>query len=98
VFLVPWFEDGIYEALKGCQWITHSKEYNQCLKKASPCFKGCFPLVFITNSDVIVSPSYIEFAEELHPLEVFNAFCEVWEQGYIFADDGIEWSIVYDIA
>jgi hypothetical protein len=31
-------------------------------------------------------------------LEVFNAFCKVWEWGHIFLSDGIEWSIVYDVS
>jgi hypothetical protein len=50
------------------------------------------------NSNVIVSPSYIEFAKELHSLEIFNTFCKVGEWGDIFAGNGVKWSIVYDVA
>jgi hypothetical protein len=28
IFLVPWFEDGIYEMLEGCWQITHPKEHD----------------------------------------------------------------------
>jgi hypothetical protein len=68
------------------------------LKEASSYFKGCLPPIFVTDSDVIVPPSHVEFAEELHSLEVFDTFCEVGEQGDVFACDGVEGPIVYDVS
>jgi hypothetical protein len=50
------------------------------------------------DSDVIVSPSYVELAEELHPLEIFDTFRKVRERRDVFACHGIEGSIVYDVS
>jgi hypothetical protein len=68
------------------------------LEEASPHFKGCLPPVFVADSDVVVPPLYVKFAEEFHSLEVFDAFCEVGEWGYVFACDGVEGSIIYNIS
>ena len=90
IFLIPRFKDGVHEALEGGRGITHSKEHDFWFKKPSACLEGSFPLITATNSNIIVSPSYIEFTEEFHALEIFNTFCKIWEKGNIFSSNGIE--------
>jgi hypothetical protein len=59
--------------LKGSWGVTHAEEHNFWFKEPSSDLKGSFPLVTVTNSNIVISPSDIKFAEELHFLEVFNA-------------------------
>jgi hypothetical protein len=68
------------------------------LEEAYSCFESHLPSIFVTNSDVIVPPSYIELAEEFHSLEIFDTFRKVGEWGYVFACDGVEGSIIYDVS
>jgi hypothetical protein len=98
IFSIPWFKDGIHEPLERCRGVAHAEKHDEHLKKAPPCFERCLPPVFIADSDIIVSPSYVEFAKKFHPLEVLDTFREVGERGYVFSCNGIEGSIVYDIS
>ena len=47
---------------------------------------------------IVVSPSNVELAEELHALEVFDTLGEIGEWGDIFLGDCIEWLVVDDVA
>ena len=97
-FLVPGFQYCVHKLLEGSRGVTHSKEHDFRLKEPSACFECAFPLIGFANSNIVVSPTHIEFTEYLHSLQVFNALCKVWEWGDIFLSDSIEGSIVNNVS
>jgi len=48
--------------------------------------------------NVVVSPSNVELAEELHALEVFDTLGEIGERGDILLGYCVEWMVVDNIA
>ena len=61
-------------------------------------FEGAFPFIAFTDANVVVSPSNVEFTEELHALEVFNTLGKIGERGDVFLGYCIEWMVVDDVA
>ena len=59
--------------------------------------EGTFPFVAFTDAYVVVSPSNIEFAEELHALEVFDTLGKIGERGDVLLGYCIEWTVVDDV-
>jgi hypothetical protein len=53
----------IHEALEGGGVVAHAKEHNSWFKESLTHFKGSLPLVFFSDSNIIVSPANVEFAE-----------------------------------
>jgi len=48
--------------------------------------------------DVVVAPSDVEFAENLHALEVFNTLGKVREWGDVLAGNSVEGAVVNDVS
>ena len=46
----------IHHGLEGGQHIHETKEHDHGFKKAPVGLEGCFPLITITNSDIIITP------------------------------------------
>jgi len=61
-------------------------------------FEGGFPFIPFAYVNIVIAPSYVEFAEQLHSLEVFNTLGKVRKGGDIFLSDCIEWVVVDDVA
>ena len=51
--------------------------------------EGAFPFIAFMDVTIVVSPSNVEFAEQLYSLEVFNALSKIGEQGDIFLGDSL---------
>jgi len=60
--------------------------------------EGALPFITFVDAYVVVSPSNIELAEELHALEVFNTLGKIGEWGDILLGYCIEWMVVNDVA
>jgi len=60
-------------------------------------FECPFPLVAFLDSDVVIAPSDVEFAEYFYPLQVLDTLCKVWEWCDVFAGNSVEGSIVNDV-
>src|SRR6267154_584822 len=58
-------ESGIHHGLESGRRIGESKEHNSGLEESSVRLEGCFPSISIFDTDIIISPSYIEFSEPL---------------------------------
>ena len=83
-FLVLWFKYCVHKSLEGSWGVAHSKEHHFAFEQPSARFKGHFPLVIVTDSDVVVAPSYIKLAEQFVSLQVFNALRKVGQWGDVF--------------
>jgi len=61
-------------------------------------FESSFPFIPFTYVNIVVTPAYVKFAEQLHSLEVFYILGEVRKGGDIFSSDCIKWVVVDDVA
>src|SRR6202453_5480095 len=57
------FVNLIHHCLESCGGVTESKKHDSGLKESISCFERRFVFVAFLDSDVIVSPSYIEFSD-----------------------------------
>jgi hypothetical protein len=64
--------------LKGGRAITEPEEHHRGFEKAERCDECTLPLVVFLDSDVIVSPPYIEFSEQGG---IFHIIDEFWDEG-----------------
>jgi hypothetical protein len=89
-------EDVVHHGLKGCWRICESKEHNRWFEQSFARFKGCLPFVSLFDTDVVVSPSYVEFGEQFLSGEVVDQFSD--ERKWVFIGDSplVQSSIVLD--
>jgi hypothetical protein len=64
--------------LEGSWGVAHAKKHDVWFKEPPSGFEGSFSLVTIANPNIVIAPSDVKLAEELHALEVFNIFSKVW--------------------
>ena len=57
-------EDMVHERLECGGCITESKEHDSGFEEPHGSYEGSFPLVFLSNADVIVPPTNVEFGEQ----------------------------------
>ena len=62
----------IHKALESGRGIGETEEHHSGFKESLMGDEGSFSLMSIFDSDIIVSPSDIEFGEDFHPLEFIN--------------------------
>ena len=62
----------IHKTLEGSGGIAQAKGHYGGFKETSMSNKGSFPLMFIFNTDIIVSPSDIKLGEYLSALKLVN--------------------------
>ena len=87
-------EDVVHKGLE-CRWcIAKPKEYHCMSEKSQGCDEGGFPLVFLTNVDVVIAPSDVELHEEGSVLHVVDEFRDKWQGIRILDGVGIKISIV----
>jgi len=65
-FIDEFSEDVIHHCLECHQAVSETKEHDKGFKQASVHLKGCFPLVSVIDSHIVVSPSDINLGEVLH--------------------------------
>ena len=59
-------------------WVTHSKKHHCWFKKSSVRFEDHFPFVPISDPNIIVSPSNIQFSESSCSFEFVQEFADQW--------------------
>ena len=62
------------------------------------CLEGGFPFVAFPDTNIVIAPLNVEFAKQLHALEVFYALGKIGEWGDVFLSNCIEGAVVDDIA
>ncbi len=65
-------EHAVHGALEGRGGVGQSKEHYSRFEQPFGCFESGFPFVSLLNSDVIVSPLYVELGEEGSSLELLQ--------------------------
>ena len=64
----------IHEGLKSAGRIAESKEHDGWFEKSKRGDECSFPLIFLPNMDVVVTPANVEFSEVGGILHVVNKF------------------------
>ena len=69
----------IHEVLEGGRGISETKEHYGWFEESLMGDKGSFPLMFILDSDIIISPLDIKFGEDFCPLEFIDKIRNEWK-------------------
>jgi hypothetical protein len=65
VSLVDQFsENEIHHRLEGGGCVCETEEHDHGFEEASIGFKGRFPLIIVTNTNVVISPANVQLREE----------------------------------
>ena len=97
--LVPHFgnhisENMIHECLKSGRSVTEPKKHYGGFKEAKRGDERCFPLIFLPDANVVVTPSNIEFGKQCRVLHVINQLRDEGEGISIANSVGVEISII----
>ena len=72
-------EDGVHHGLEGCRGVSESKEHYVWFEQSLIGDEGCFPLVSVFDSDVVVAPSDVELREEFCSFYSRDKLGDEWE-------------------
>src|ERR1700742_3024371 len=92
-FINQTLEDLIHHCLEGGRTVSETKEHDSRLKESSICTEGRFPLITILDPDVVISPPYIQFGEELCFGYLGNEVRDQWEWVCILDGESIQFPI-----
>ena len=62
----------IHERLKGRRGVAEPKEHHSGFKEAERSDERCFPLVFLSDANVVITPSNIKLGEQCRVLHVID--------------------------
>ena len=80
-------EDMVHEGLEGGRSIAKSKAHDGGFEKSHGGDESSFPLIFLSDANVVVSPTNVEFGEQGGLLHVINEFGDQWKR--IGISDGV---------
>ena len=87
-------ENMIHEHLKSRRGIAEPEEHYGGLKEAKRSDEHCFPLVFLLDANVVVSPTNIELGEQCRVLHIIDQLRDEGERIPIVNGVGVEISVV----
>ena len=67
-------ENMVHEGLKSPGGIANSKEHDGWFKQSERSDECSFPLIFLINMEIVVTPANVEFSEVSGVLHVINEF------------------------
>jgi hypothetical protein len=82
----------IHHGLEGGWTIGETKVHHQQLKEALIGVEGCFPLVALLDTDIVVSPVYVIACT----LEVMDSVVDQCDGIAVLVHDGVESAVVLD--
>ena len=87
-------ENMVHEGLKSAGGIAESEEHDSWFKKSKRGDEHSFPLIFLTNADIVVTPANVEFSEVSGVLHVINKFRDKRQWVSVMNGVGIKITIV----
>ena len=84
----------IHERLKRRRGIAEPKKHDGGFKEAERGDEHCFPLVFLLDANVVITPSNIKFSEQCRVLHVIDQLRDEGERVSVVNSVGVEISIV----
>ena len=68
------YEEVVHHKLKGGRRVAESKKHYGGFKESFVGFEGRFPLISIFDTDIVISPSDVQFGEIFGAFEFVNEF------------------------
>ena len=87
-------EDMIHECLKSGRSVTEPKKHYGGFEEAKRGDEHCFPLIFLSDANVVITPSNIEFGEQCRVLHVIDQLRDEGERIPVANSVGVEIPIV----
>ena len=82
----------VHESLESWESIAESKEHDGGFEEFHGGDKSSFPLIFLPDTNVVVSPTNVKFSEQGRFLHIINEF---WDEGKgIGVSDGVGVQVV----
>ena len=89
-------EDVVHEGLKGGGSITESKEHDSGFKESHGGDESGLPLIFLSDANVVISPTNVEFGEQGGFFHVIDEFGNQGER--VGISDGVGVQVVVILA
>ena len=89
-------EDVIHHHLEGCQAVREAKEHDLWLKEPSVGKECSLPLIALSDSDIVETPSDIQLSKVLGTLEFRDQLRDECNRIMVFDRDGVQGSVVLD--
>ena len=78
MFINEWSEDMVHHSLE-CSWgVSESKEHHRWFEHTVWGFEHSFPFVALLDTDVVISPSDVEFREDEHMDQIGDSLFNIW--------------------
>ena len=87
-------ENMIHECLKSWRGVAEPKEHHSGFKEAERSDEHCFPLVFLLDANVVVTPSNIKLGEQSRVHHIINQLRDEGERIPVANSVEVEISIV----
>ena len=87
-------ENMVHEHLKSRRGVAEPKEHYSRFKEAKRSDERCFPLVFLSDANVVISPSNIKLGEQCGVLHVVDQLRDEGERIPIVNSVGIKISVI----
>ena len=87
-------EDMVHESLEGGGSIAESKEHNGGFKESHGGDESSFPLIFLLDANVVISPTNVEFGEQGGFLHVVDEFGDQGERVGISDGVGVQVAVI----
>ena len=87
-------ENMIHEHLKSGRGVAEPKKHYGGFKEAKRGDECCFPLVFLSDANVVITPSNIKFSEQCRVLHIIDQLRDEGKRIPVANSVGVEISIV----
>ena len=87
-------KDVVHESLEGGGSVAESKEHDGRFKESHGGDEGSLPLIFLSDANVVISPTNVEFGEQGGFFHVVNEFRDQGERIGISDSVGVQVAVV----
>ena len=84
----------VHERLKSRRGVAEPKKHYGGFKKTERGDERCFPLIFLSDVDIVITPSNIEFGEQCGVLHVIDQLRDEGKRISVANSMGVEISII----
>ena len=87
-------ENVVHERLKSRRGVAEPKKHYGGFKETKRGYERCFPLIFFSDADIVITPSNVEFGEQCRVLHVINQLRDEGKRVPVANSVGVEISII----
>ena len=87
-------EDMVHESLEGGGGVAKPEEHDSGFEESHRGDKGSFPLIFLSDTNVVISPTNVEFSEQDRFLHIIDEFRDEGERVGVLDGVGVQVAII----